>query len=70
MSFSYKKLFELAGSRGLNKTMLRETAGISTATLAKLPKEENVGMDVLEKLCVALNCQPGDLIEYESGSTP
>lgn len=66
MSFSYKKLFELAGSRGLNKTMLREIAGISTSTLAKLSKDENVGMDVLEKLCVALNCQPGDIIEYKS----
>ena len=66
MSFSYKRLFELAGSKGLNKTMLRETAGISTATLAKLSKDENVGMDVLEKLCVALNCQPGDIVEYKN----
>ena len=50
MSFRYDKLFQVAGSRGLNKTQLRERANISTATLAKLSKNEPVGMEVIEKL--------------------
>lgn len=65
MGFQYRKLFELAKDKGLNKTMLREQAGISTSTMAKLSKNEMVGMDVLEKLCRCLNCQPGELMSYE-----
>lgn len=65
MSFRYDKLFQVAGSRGLNKTQLRERANISTATLAKLSKNEPVGMEVIEKLCICLNCQPGDIMSYE-----
>ena len=65
MSFRYDKLFQVANSRGLNKTQLRERANISTATLAKLSKNEPVGMEVIEKLCICLNCQPGDIMSYE-----
>lgn len=65
MGFRYEKLFELAKAKGMNKTQLREKAGISTSTLAKLSKNEPVGMDVLEKLCICLNCQPGDILSYE-----
>lgn len=64
MGFSYDKLFKVIEARGYSKTMLREMTGISTSTLAKLSKNENVGMDVLEKICVALNCQPGDILSY------
>lgn len=64
MGFSYGNLFKMLETRGLSKTALREKTGISTATLAKLSKNENVGMDVLEKICIALNCQPGDILSY------
>lgn len=65
MGFRYDKLFELAKARGMNKTALREKTGISTATLAKLSKNEMVGMDVLEKICACLRCQPGDIMSFE-----
>ncbi len=65
MSFRYDKLFQLAQNRGLNKTQLRERAEISTATLAKLSKNEPVGMEIIEKLCICLKCQPGDIMSYE-----
>lgn len=64
MGFSYDKLFRLLEIKGLSKTALREKIGISTSTLAKLSKNENVGMDVLEKICIALSCQPGDILSY------
>lgn len=69
MGFRYDKLFELANSRGLNKTRLRELAKISTVTLAKLSKNEKVGLDVIEKLCIALKCQPGDIMSFELPTT-
>jgi len=65
MGFRYDKLFAIAKSKGLNKTELRQLAGISTVTLAKLSKNENVGLDVIEKLCIALKCQPGDIMSFE-----
>ncbi len=64
MGFSYDKLFKMLEIRGLSKTVLREKTGISTSTLAKLSKNENVGMEVLEKICIALDCQPGDILSY------
>ena len=64
MGFSYDNLFRMLETRGLSKTALREKTGISTSTLAKLSKNQNVGMDVLEKICIALNCQPGDILSY------
>lgn len=68
MGFCYDRLFQLARTRGLNKTALRELAGISTVTLAKLSKNEPVSMEVLEKLCRVLQCQPGDIFSYEEQS--
>lgn len=65
MGFRYDLLFSLAKSKGMNKTQLREATGISTSTLAKLSKNEDVGMDVLAKLCTCLNCQPGDILTFE-----
>jgi len=66
MAASYTKLWKLLIDKGLNKTNLRELSGISTGTLAKLGKNEYVSTEVLEKICVALNCEIGDIIEFIS----
>lgn len=47
----------------LNKTQLREKAGVSTNVIAKLGKGENISMDVLVKICNALQCDIADVIE-------
>lgn len=65
MGFRYDKMFALAKEKGMNKTQLKEKADISTATLAKLSKNEPVSMEILEKLCICLNCQPGDILSLE-----
>ena len=44
--------------------MFRNASNISTSTLAKLSANEKVSLDVIEKICRALNCQPGDIMEY------
>lgn len=48
---------------GLNKTQLREKTGISTNAIAKMGKGEHVSMDVLVKICKALQCDIADVVE-------
>lgn len=66
LSFSYKKLWKLIIDRDMNKTQLRNLAGISSATLAKLSKNEKVSLDAIEKICKSLNCDIKDIVEYVS----
>ena len=68
MEASYKKLWKLLIDRDMSKTDLRLKAGISTMALAKLGKNENVSMDVLKKVCTALQCDIGDIMELIPGS--
>lgn len=65
MSVSYKKLWKLLIDKDMKKKDLREAAGISTSSMAKLGKNENVTTDVLVKICKALNCDISDIMEIE-----
>ena len=65
MRFSYNKLFKLLIDRGMNKKALREMSGISAASVAKLGKGGNVNTDVLLRICNALNCDVGDIMEFK-----
>ena len=64
MGISYNKLWKLLIDRNINKTTLREMSGISTGTLAKLGKNEYVSTEVLDKICTALDCEVGEVIEF------
>lgn len=70
MSISYKKLWKLLIDRDMKKKDLREAAGISTASMAKLGKNENVNTDILIKVCKALNCDISDIMEIEKTTEP
>lgn len=63
MPISYNKLWKLLIDKGMKKNDLRLAAEISSATLAKLGKNEGVTTDVLVRICHALNCDIGDIIE-------
>lgn len=63
MPIKYYKLFDVLQRRGLKKTDLLTIAGISSPTLAKLSKGETVTTEVIEKICNALDLQPGDIME-------
>lgn len=63
MSISYKKLWKLLIDRDMKKKDLREASGISTASMAKLGKNENVNTEILIKVCKALNCDISDIME-------
>lgn len=62
-TISYKKLWKLLIDRNMTKTDLRDISGISTASLAKLGKDENITSAVLIKICNALNCDTADIME-------
>ena len=63
MRISYRPLWILLAEREMSKKDLREISGISTATLAKLGKGENLTPDVLLKICESLNCNIKEIVE-------
>ena len=65
MKMSYKKLWKLLIDKDMKKTDLRKAAGISSSSLAKLGKDENVTTDVLLRICKALDCELDDIVEIE-----
>ena len=63
MIVNYNKLWKLLIDRRLNKTELRVKADIGTATLAKMGKNQPVSMDVIMRICGALNCNVCDVMD-------
>lgn len=63
MRISYNKLWKLLIDKNMNKKDLKAAAGISSASVAKLGKCENITTDVLLKICVALNVHLEDIME-------
>lgn len=63
MALSYNKLWKLLIDKNINKTDLRNMTGISQSTMAKLNKGENVNTEVLERICIALDCQISEIVE-------
>lgn len=63
MRISYRPLWVMLAQREMSKKDLRELSGISTASLAKLGKGDNITTDVLLKICQALNCNINEIIE-------
>ena len=65
MKVSYKKLWKLLIDKDMNKTDLRIATGISTSTIAKLSKGEDVTVSILTRICAALGCDVGDIMEID-----
>ena len=63
MRISYNKLCKLLIDKNMNKQDLRKATGISSASVAKLGKGENVTTDVLLRICAALQCDISDILE-------
>lgn len=71
MKISYSKLWKLLIDKKINKQALRTATGLSTATMSKLGKGENVNTDVLLRICKVLDCDIADIMEIEeSPETP
>ena len=64
MAISYDKLWKLSIDKKLNKTQLRDCSGITSSTLARLSKNKGVSLKALERICRALDCDIGDVVEF------
>ena len=62
--FNYEKLWKLLTKKNMKKEDLRLMIGVSSATLARLGKNQTVSLDVLGKICKALKCDVGDIVSY------
>ncbi len=63
MSVNYNKLWKLLIDKNMSKTQLIKDAKISTNAMAHLGKNENVRVDVLVKICEALDCRIEDIVD-------
>lgn len=63
MAVSYNNLWKLLIDRGMNKTELKEASGISFNVMARMGKNETVSLESLEKICMVLNCNIGDIMD-------
>ena len=64
MSVCYDKLWKMLIDKRMNRTYLKEMAGISFNVLAKMGKGETVSLESLHKICIVLNCNIGDIMEF------
>lgn len=64
MAWNYAPLWKLLIDRKMKRTDLLDLAKIYSQTLAKMGKDEPVSMDCLGRICEALDCQVGDIVEY------
>lgn len=63
MAVSYKKLFKMLIDRDMKKKDFRELTGISSNTVSKLANNENVTMEVIEKICINMKCTVDDIVD-------
>lgn len=66
MYITYKKLWKLLIDRNLKKKDLCEMTGISSSSMAKLGKNQNINTSVLVRICEALDCDIADIMEISS----
>ena len=63
MAVSYKKLWKVLIDKDMKRKDLQKAAGVSWASITKLSKGETVSMEILIKICKALECDIGEIIE-------
>ena len=64
MKASYKKLWKLLVDKEMSKGDLHKASGLSSSTMTKLRKGEDVFMEALRKNCICLDCNIGDIVEF------
>ena len=63
MAVQYNKLWKLLIDRKMKKSALTSVAGVSASTIAKPSHDEYVSLEILERICRALHCDIGDVVE-------
>ena len=64
MAVSYNKLFKLLIDKKMKKKELFELAGVSASTIGKMGRGEPVSVEMVERVCLALECTPNDVLEF------
>jgi DNA-binding Xre family transcriptional regulator len=64
MSISYDRLWKLLIDKKMSQAGLRRATKMSTSTMAKLRKEEVVALEVLKRICIVLDCNIGDVMDF------
>jgi DNA-binding Xre family transcriptional regulator len=64
---SYKPLWHTLIEKGVKKMDLIKLTGMSSGTLAKLSSDKYVALDVVERICLALDCKVQDVVEIKKG---
>ena len=63
MRISYNKLWKMLIDKNMKKSDLKEKAGISSASIAKLGKGDNITTDILLRICEIMDCRIEDILE-------
>lgn len=66
MAIYYNKLWKLLIDKNMKKKDLQRLSGVSPATITKLGRNENVNTEILQKICIALECDICDILEFSS----
>jgi DNA-binding Xre family transcriptional regulator len=66
MAIKFYKLLDILNKREMSKSELCKLAGISTVTMSKISKGGTVTTEMIDKICTALDVQPGDIMEHVS----
>ncbi|MBE6693705.1 MAG: helix-turn-helix transcriptional regulator [Ruminococcaceae bacterium] len=69
MYIDYSKLWKLLAEKGISKSDLTELTGLSSRIIAKLAKNETVTTDTVARICTALSCDVGDIMECSNESS-
>ena len=69
MKASYNKLWKLLVDIEMSKGDLHKSSGLSSSTMTKLRKGEDVSMEALRKICITLNCNIADIVEFVDDSS-
>ncbi|OXS25344.1 MAG: XRE family transcriptional regulator [Acetobacterium sp. MES1] len=70
MPFTYNKLWKILIDKNMTKEDFRKLIKASPTTIAAMGKGEGISPKVLERICKALQCQPGDIMEYLEEEQP
>lgn len=65
MGVSYKKLWKLLIDKDMSSSELRNATSMASSTLSKMKKNAYVSLDVLVRICCALDCEISDIVEIE-----
>lgn len=67
MPFTYKPLWKLLIDKEMTKKQLMEVTAISKSTMDKMGRDENVSLEILDRLCTYFSCDVSDIIEHFKG---